>query len=196
MQVSQVHEVIHLGHKLNDDIYKFSSTKCVEDFNRQSNIFLSNVQHANSNIRNSLFQNYCTSFYGSQILPLFGNCMKDIYTAWRIVMLRVWRVPWRTHNNMLPHPAGMIDPALWFAKRCIKFISMCMKSDNNTVKTISMMGVNGLYSVLGANYKVLCTKYGINLNNIMKVWNERCANGEDIIGKCEQVRELCKVRDK
>ncbi len=29
----------------------------------------------------------------------------------------------------------MIDPEFWFAKRCIKFISMCMKSDNNTVKT-------------------------------------------------------------
>ncbi len=73
---------------------------------------------------------------------------------------------------MLPHLAGIIDHELWFAK----FISMCMKSDNNTDKTISMMGVNGLYSVLGTNYRVLCTKYGMNLNNIMKVWNERCAN--------------------
>ncbi len=36
----------------------------------------------------------------------------------------------------------------------------------------------------------------MNLNNIMKVWNERCANGEDIIRKCEQVRELCEVRDR
>ncbi len=63
------------------------------------------------------------------------------------------------------------------------------------VKTISMMGVNGLYSVLGANYRVLCTKYGMNLNNIVKVWNERCANEKDIIRKCEQVRELCEVRD-
>ncbi len=71
-----------------------------------------------------------------------------------------------------------------------------MKSDNNTVKTISMMGVNGLYSVFGANYRVLFTKYGMNLNNIMKVWNERCANEEDIISKCEQVRELCEVRDR
>ncbi len=67
-------------------------TKCVEDFNRQSNIFLSNFKHANSNIRNTLFQNYCTSFYGRQILPLFGNCMEDIYTAWRIAMCTVWRV--------------------------------------------------------------------------------------------------------
>ncbi len=63
----------------------------------------------------------------------------------------------------------MIDPELGTSKRCIKFISMCTKSDNNTVKIIFMMGVNGLYSVLGANYRVLCTKYGMNLNNIMKV---------------------------
>ncbi len=30
----------------------------------------------------------------------------------------------------------------------------------------------------------------------MKVWNERCANDKDIIRKCEQVRELCEVRDR
>ncbi len=72
-----------------------------------------------------------------------------------------------------------------------------MNSDNNTVKTnIPMMAVNGLYSVLGANYRVRNTKYGMNLNNIMKVWNERCATEEEIIRKCEQVRELCEVRDR
>ncbi len=122
--------------------------------------------------------------------------MEDIYTRWIITICRVWWVPWRTHNNMLPHLAGIIDPELWFVKRCIKFISICMKSDNNTVTIISMIGVNGLYSGLGANYKVPSTKYGMHLNNIMKVWNERCANEEDIIRKCEQVRELCEVRDR
>ncbi len=59
-----------------------------------------------------------------------------------------------------------------------------------------MMGVNGLYCVVGANYRVLCTKYGLNLNNTMKVWNERSAHEEYIIRKCEQVRELCEVRDR
>ncbi len=55
-----------------------------------------------------------------------------------------------------------------------------MQYDDNTVKTISV-GVNRLYSVLGANYRVLSTKCGMNLNNIMNVWNERCANEEEII---------------
>ncbi len=35
--------------------------------------------------------------------------MEDIYTAWGIAMHRIWRVPWRTHNNMFPYLAGMID---------------------------------------------------------------------------------------
>ncbi len=56
VQVPQVHEVIQLGHKLSDDIYKFSSGKCVEDFNRQSTIFLANFKHANSNIRMPYFR--------------------------------------------------------------------------------------------------------------------------------------------
>ncbi len=45
-----------------------------------------------------------------------------------------------------------------------------------------MVGVNGLFSVLGVNYRVLSTKYGMNLN-IMKVWNERCSNEKEIISQ-------------
>ncbi len=74
-----------------------------------------------------------------------------------------------------------MDTELWFAKRCINFISMCLKSDNNTVKPISMTGLNVLYSVLDANYIVLCTKYSKNLKNVMNVWNERCVTENDII---------------
>ncbi len=58
------------------------------------------------------------------------------------------------------------------------------------------MYMNGLHSVLDSHYRVLITKYSMNLNNIMKVWNERCSNKEEIIRKCEQVRELCDVREK
>ncbi len=72
---------------------------------------------------------------------------------------------------MLPDLAGMVDPNLWFAKRCIKFINMCMKSDSNTVLT-NYFYYGCEWIVLG--YRVLCTKYGMNLNTIIKVWNERC----------------------
>ncbi len=46
--------------------------------------------------------------------------MEDIHPAWRIAICRVWWVPWKTNNNMLPHNVSTIDPELWFAKSCIK----------------------------------------------------------------------------
>ena len=79
----------------------------------------------NSQVRNNLFQKYCTSFYGTQILPpLLDVNIQSLYTAWRIAIRRVWRIPWTTHNEMLAHIAGVIDPEYWFAKRCIRFIKM------------------------------------------------------------------------
>ncbi len=36
----RVDEVILLGHYMCEDIYKFNASKCVSDFNRQSNMFV------------------------------------------------------------------------------------------------------------------------------------------------------------
>ncbi len=74
-------EVLHLGQCLNQDIYKFSASKCVDDFNWQCNMSFANFKYANSYARNVLFHKYFTAFSGSQILPLFNNFMDDVYIA-------------------------------------------------------------------------------------------------------------------
>ncbi len=61
VRVPRVDEVILLWHYMCEDIYKFNASKCVSDFNRQSNMFLTNFKHANSYIRNVLFHKYCTA---------------------------------------------------------------------------------------------------------------------------------------
>ncbi len=151
---------IHVEYAAKNDILIGKSLQVIYKCTR--NILLLTFKWANINMGHVLFQNYCTSFYGSQILLLFGTCMEDIYTTYRAAMHRVWQVLCRTNNNILPHFAGVMDPELWFACQKVYQIykcDICMKSDNNTVKTISMMGVNGLYSVLGANYRELCSTY-------------------------------------
>ena len=95
--------VIHLGHVLHENIYNSDVSKCVSDFNRQSNIFLANFKHASSHFRNYLFHKFCSSFYGTQILPMYDGSFSDIFKAWRMVLRRVWRVPWRTHCKLLPN---------------------------------------------------------------------------------------------
>ncbi len=150
--------VILLGHYLFEDIYKFNASKCVSDFNRQSNMFFANSKHANSYIRNVLFHKYCRAFYGSQVLPMFGDRMQVLYTAWKIAVHRVWGVPWTTHCVLFLHLAGYMDIELWFSRRCIRCLNMGMKSDNAVIRTIINMGIEGFRSVYGEKLKINAIK--------------------------------------
>ncbi len=52
VRMPRVDEVSLLGHYMCEDIYKCNTSKCVSDFNRQSNMFFANFKHANLYIRN------------------------------------------------------------------------------------------------------------------------------------------------
>ncbi len=58
----------------------------------------------------------------------------------------------------MPHLAGVMDPELWFSKRCIKFIKMALNSDNIIVRTIPNVGLNGTHSIMGGNCRHLRSK--------------------------------------
>lgn len=189
-------KVVHLGHLLTENVYDFNMSKCIDDFNRQCNMFFADFKNCNSQIRNYLFQRYCSSFYGVQMLPQFDSNIHDVYTAWRIAIRRVWRVPWRTHNNMLAHIAGVMDPEFFFAKRSIKFIEAALDSKNVTVKTISNMGRHGTHSIMGANYRHFKYKYDMNVLNVNQSWKNICENNCEIVRVCEQVKELIDMRDR
>ncbi len=106
--VDVAQSLIHLGHLMTNNIYDFNLSKCIGDFNRQCNMFLAGFKYVNSHIRNVLFQRYCTSFYGTQIVPLFDKCITELYKAWHIAI----------------HRAGVMDTEFWFAKRSINFLNM------------------------------------------------------------------------
>ncbi len=123
-------------------------------------LFLCDIQVSDLTVRDLVLEGCRSGSQPSKCIEIYPNSPVD---SWNIPTQKQLMCSPQTdqsltcscYNNMLPHLAGMINTELWFAKRCIKFIRMCMKSDNNTVKTISMIFVNGLYSVLGANYRVL-----------------------------------------
>ena len=69
--------------------------------NGYANIFLADFKNVSSDIRNYLFQCYCISFYGTNIMSVFDGSLESVCTAWRKAVRRIWRIPWRTHNNML-----------------------------------------------------------------------------------------------
>ncbi len=65
-----VDKVILLGYYMCEDIYKFNASKSVSDFNRQNNMCFVNFKHA-------------TSY-------MLGDCIQELYTAWRIAVCSVW----------------------------------------------------------------------------------------------------------
>ena len=188
-------KVSHLGHEISNNIYDFDVSKVVGNFNRQCNMFLHNFKYAKSRIRNVLFHKYCSSFYGSQLLPLFDKCIESLYRQWRVAIRRVWKIPWHTHCRYLPHLAGVIDPYLWFAKRCLSFVKKAECSKNNTVVHITGIARNGAHSVLGGNIRLLNEKYFSDFNAIRKQWEVQCVENNEAIRVVEQIRELIDSRD-
>ena len=156
-------------------------------------MFFSDFKYANTHIRNEVFQKYCTSFYGSQILPLYSNEMESIYCAWRKAIRKVWRVPYSTHCNILPYLANCMEIELLLAKRCIKFIDTMCKNDNKVVRTITQMGLLGSYSVIGANKRYLLCKFQFDICNVNACWAAKF--NEELQRTSLQVKELCTMRD-
>ena len=195
VRVPRKEKVTHLGHDLYENVFQFSAAKCIKDFNSQFNSFFGDFKNASSCMRNELFNKYCMSFYGSQILPLFNTCMETVYTAWRVAMRKVWRLPWVTHCNILPHISGNMGIDLWFAKRCINFLNMAYNSDNNVVRMISRMSEYGNYSIMGGNRRFLQCHFGMDVKNVYKKWYELCDSEENVIRTCVQIKELCEWRD-
>ncbi len=116
--------------------------------------------------------------------------------CWRIAIRRVWRIPWRTHNNMLAHIAGVMNPEYWFAKRCIKFVNMAINSSKATVKTISGMGMYDNHSIIAGNIRFLNRRYDMEIDNVVAQWQDECETNNHVIRTCDQVLELVNMRDK
>ncbi len=68
----------------------------------------------------------------------------------------------------MPDLAGVMDPELWFSKRCVRFIKMTLNSDNVSDRTIINVELNGTHSIMGDNWRHLSSKYGIEECNVMK----------------------------
>ena len=194
-KINVVNSTTHLGHILKDNIFKNDSSKCIRDFNIQSNSFLADLKNSTSHMRNYLFSKYCTSFYGSLFLPIYDNTMEDIYKAWRMAVRKVWRVPWTTHCDLLPHLAGVMPPKLSFAKNAISFAKLLLKSDNPVVKMVTGMGIYGYHSILGQNFKYLTVKYNLDSKTLIDDWNKLCQVQHEEIRLCDQIKELCYMRD-
>ena len=54
------------------------------------------------------------SFYGIQLLNLFGNDIKDIFVSWRKALRCIWNLHPQTHGDLLAVISGLLPVQISF----------------------------------------------------------------------------------
>ena len=203
--VEVVKNMIYLGFKLSTNIEEdFSLDSVIKDFNTKFNIFMGDFNNIESVLKNKLFSVYCTSFYGSHMCNL--HKMEKANIQWRKAIRRIWGIPYRTHNALLPHICKLLPPSVLFMIRFTNFFmnSIC---SNNIILNFVFRSALLNDTLLGNNFRYILYKCGYNRNifenndidaknicgKIIDIWNGS-HRIEDIQVGCH-INELVQRRD-
>jgi hypothetical protein len=200
--VEVVSSLKYLGHILYDNRYNPHTDALCKDFNTKVNSFLGNFGEIACDVKNDLFQTYCTSFYGSHLCE-FSN-LNPLYTEWRKAVRRVWKVPRRTHSRLLPHIIQAPPLPVILQQRFINFFYAGLKSKNNLVRYMfnnalcndTRLGRNFNYilnsiSLCSCNAEIY--NQDVLYKSICQKWWSSCV--EDDVRVAAQVREVIFMRD-
>ena len=96
VQVPVCDNAMHLGNLVSNNI-----SDCVDHGMGKFNFFMSSFGKCQSSVKNKLFMQYCFSFYGSQIWPVYKNeLMKKIIVNWRNALRRIWTLECTTKHSL------------------------------------------------------------------------------------------------
>ena len=148
-----------------------------------------------------LHSNYCMSLYGCELWNYNSRYINDIYVAWRKVIRKLFKLPYRTHNYLV---CGIVECiTVKLDRRLTKFVHSMINSKNSTVRELIANFLTTESSVFAENCRYLMYKYDISvfacygslydvmncIKNIQNVSNEHASN-------IASIKELCKIRDK
>ena len=106
----------------------------ISKFNSSFNYFMATFGKCQSLVKNRLFTQYCMSFYGSQVWPLWeSNKLHDLCVKWRSALRRMLKLPGDTHCDLLPLITSQDPVNIQLKNRFIKFYKSVVNSDNDIV---------------------------------------------------------------
>ena len=121
--IQYVNKCSYLGNELCPTNKNVLPLNAVNDLNCRLNNLLADFSHCDSKTLSVLFRTYCMNVYGSQIWAFNKTYLNKFYVAWRKAIRRIWKLPYRTHNNLL-HLINLCLPIdVTLEKRCIKSLA-------------------------------------------------------------------------
>ena len=199
--VRTVHSETYLGNIISSDIFDRSILQSIYSFNTKSNHIIAGFSMLDCFSLHKLHSIYCMSLYGCELWNYNSKYVNDIFIAWRKVMRKLFRLPYRTHNYIICGVVECITVKL--DRRLCKFIHSMLNSNNMTVKELLRHFMNCDSSVIAENVRYIMHKYDISVflwygdlsSIISKIKINRKEFSDYQLSNIETIRELCNVRD-
>ena len=121
-EVPLCNTAIHLGNLISNNIHE-TIDYGISKFNSCFNYFISSFGKCQSSVKNKLFIQYCSSFYGSQIWPIYKtDIIKKVSIRWRMALRRIWNLPVNTHCDILPLVSSQVPIEIQLKCRFLKIL--------------------------------------------------------------------------
>ena len=133
----------------------------IQNFNINLNIFLSKFGTCKVLVKDKLFNQYCCSYYGSQLWPLYNQDFKNVCTKWRKAIRRIWGLPFNTHCNLLPLISEQNPIEIALTNRFVKFFKSLLDSDNCMVSYMARLQSQNCRSIFGQNARHAVVNYNL-----------------------------------
>ena len=199
-----VNTMKYLGNVISNSVCDPMISNVKNDFTCKVNAFLGNFSEISSHVKNSLFQQYCLSLYGSTACMLDNIKVKELKIAWRKAIRRIWNLPYRTHSELLPLISKQLSIEYVMYKRFIKHFLSGLFHKNESVNFIFH---SSLYysSRLSNNFRYVMKLCGKSIKNVKDLTyvNEMYTfidsvghtSSQENMRIAEQICELCQRRD-
>lgn len=189
---------VHLGFLLGPGIQRARIDVGVNDLYRKTNMVMAYFGHASVAARYSLFKSFAMCLYGSQFWDMTDNYIENLFVAWRKCVRRIFNLPNRTHNYLVPLIAEeSIETVL--EQRTIKFLDNLVKSKNMYMKMCKDLIFAGSGSPISKNLILISRKHGVNKYQFdtvkQAVFNKLRPVNHEACRQAAQIKELIGLRE-
>ena len=190
----------YLGNFIGTNIYERDIKSVVSGLYRRANHVRADFGCIDCFTHYKLFSTYCTNFYGSELWNYNRSYIGDVFTAWRVLMRQVFKLPRRAHNFIVNGICESITIRL--DRKLLKYLFNMIHSTNITVCTIVDVLLKCKASTFDENYRYLNYKYKLcrddwscDLNVLINKIRSYSTISYDERIIVDNVRELCSIRD-
>ena len=113
-------------------------------------------------IKYKSFKSLCSSLYGFLLWDVSAKSINKLYISWRKCVRQVYKLPYRTHNNLL-HLISKDQPiVVQLHPRIMKYVMSNLKSTNSLVRLSTKLCMSGSNSFTYKIIKHIMSKNDLN----------------------------------